>query len=373
VTNPYYTPVTVGRSVVIPARYDTLSGAVEAAFDLLPASSADFFRGLMNWTATDSGAANAYAVSLANVTAYSAGLRLGFIAANTNTGASTLNVSSLGAIAVTDMLGTALQGWEIVAGDPVIVIHDGAAFRMLSRPWRSRSNRAVATEAAALAGSDNTTVVTPLRLLDAVDGFFAAEARSLGGDMELNSGGGLSSTFEAALFAASVDVLELDAYLDVTLTADVVLSGRDSGDSTDLDLLRSMSHASPSIRARPAFGDATVPATLFGDVVSVSVSDPLISLYIALSGETAGIDNSLTAQETGFETDVVARRPVVISDYTMATLPSYGLATKSIVFVSDGDNGNPCLAVGTGSFSSWTRWPVVNGRHDKLGLDLGMF
>ena len=45
---------------------------------------------------------------------------------------------------------------------------------------------------------------------------------------------------------------------------------------------------------------------------------------------------------------------VVMENYTVATLPSNGTAGR-IVYVTDGDGGNPCLAVDNG-----TNWVRVN-------------
>jgi hypothetical protein len=67
-------------------------------------------------------------------TAYEAGQTFRFIAGFTNTGATTLNVSGLGAIAINRITITgpvALVGGEIVAGNEVEVTYDGTNFQML--------------------------------------------------------------------------------------------------------------------------------------------------------------------------------------------------------------------------------------------------
>jgi len=50
----------------------------------------------------------------------------------------------------------------------------------------------------------------------------------------------------------------------------------------------------------------------------------------------------------------VTQTEVVMENYTVATLPSNGTAGR-IVYVTDGDGGNPCLAVDNG-----TNWVRVN-------------
>ena len=78
----------------------------------LYSSASDFY--------SDSGAANAYVLArsttLQPVESYRDGLRASFIAGNTNTGASTVNISSIGVKNITLPDGTALSGGEIVAG-----------------------------------------------------------------------------------------------------------------------------------------------------------------------------------------------------------------------------------------------------------------
>lgn len=82
---------------------------------------------------TESGAADAYVLTLSpSITAYAAGQRFTFVATNTNTGASTLNVSSVGAQTITTIFGTALPAGAIVSGDLVDVIYDGTNFVLMS-------------------------------------------------------------------------------------------------------------------------------------------------------------------------------------------------------------------------------------------------
>jgi len=65
----------------------------------------------------DSGAADAYVITPSPAyTAYEEGMRIVFRAANANTGASTMNVNSLGAIAIQNADASALSAGEIVSG-----------------------------------------------------------------------------------------------------------------------------------------------------------------------------------------------------------------------------------------------------------------
>ena len=84
--------------------------------------------------AADSGSANAYVVALANVsTTYTAGLRIQFKAANTNSGASTLNVNSQGAKNI--YLNNAAVSANVIQANAVIdCIYDGTQFQIISNP-----------------------------------------------------------------------------------------------------------------------------------------------------------------------------------------------------------------------------------------------
>jgi hypothetical protein len=89
-----------------------------------------------NATATSGGSANAqtltYSISPA---AYVAGDEYVFIPNFTNTGATTLNVNSLGAESI--KIGTnALNGGELQAGEPTVVFWDGTEFELLTTPAR---------------------------------------------------------------------------------------------------------------------------------------------------------------------------------------------------------------------------------------------
>lgn len=83
--------------------------------------------------AADTGAADAYAIApTPTVTAYAAGQKFRFIAANANTGASTLDVSSLGTKNILKFHDGALVATDIEAGQLVEVVYDGTQFQLTS-------------------------------------------------------------------------------------------------------------------------------------------------------------------------------------------------------------------------------------------------
>mgnify|MGYP003643142993 CR=1 FL=1 len=66
------------------------------------------------------------------VTAYATGQQFYFIAANTITGAATLNVNSLGAKNIYKGSATAVEASDILAGAGITVIYDGTQFQLMS-------------------------------------------------------------------------------------------------------------------------------------------------------------------------------------------------------------------------------------------------
>lgn len=83
--------------------------------------------------AADSGAVNAYAITLSGITTtYTAGLRVQFKAVNANTGAATLDVNNQGAKNIVLADGTALATNAILANSIVDVIYDGTSFQLLN-------------------------------------------------------------------------------------------------------------------------------------------------------------------------------------------------------------------------------------------------
>lgn len=88
---------------------------IQAGFASLPVSA----------YAVDTGAVNAYAVTVAaTVNAYTDGLQVILKASHANTGASTVNVNGLGAIAIVHQDGTALQVNDIYANQFVVAIYN---------------------------------------------------------------------------------------------------------------------------------------------------------------------------------------------------------------------------------------------------------
>jgi hypothetical protein len=81
----------------------------------------------------DTGSSNAYILNFtANFTAYTDGIVIYWIPANTNTSASTVNVNGLGAVAIKNQDGTALTAGQIAANRPVEMIYKSTGFVLIN-------------------------------------------------------------------------------------------------------------------------------------------------------------------------------------------------------------------------------------------------
>jgi hypothetical protein len=65
------------------------------------------------------------------LTAYASGQMFAFVAANTNTGAVTINISSLGAKAITKTGNTALASGDLTANYLFVIVYDGTQFQVV--------------------------------------------------------------------------------------------------------------------------------------------------------------------------------------------------------------------------------------------------
>ena len=127
--------------------------------------------------AADSGAANAYVVTLSPVpAALVAGLEVCFKAANANTGASTLNLNGLGAKNIYKLNGsTALASGDIGAGQIVTVVYDGSYWQMQSAPANSTQSGAK---------TDLSNLASPTAINDTTLTFTGAGGLAAGGSSQ---------------------------------------------------------------------------------------------------------------------------------------------------------------------------------------------
>ncbi len=102
-----------------------IAGSAAVATDLANTHTSEY--------AADTGSANAYAVTLSPVpTAYFAGMKVKFKAANANTGASTINVNSLGVQTIKIHVTDALIAGDVPQNAVIELVYDGVNFQLQS-------------------------------------------------------------------------------------------------------------------------------------------------------------------------------------------------------------------------------------------------
>lgn len=84
------------------------------------------------WGGVDTGIANAYVLNFtSNFTSYTDGIVIYWIPANTNTGASTINVNGLGPVAITNQDGSALYLGQLRANQVALIIYRSGGFILI--------------------------------------------------------------------------------------------------------------------------------------------------------------------------------------------------------------------------------------------------
>jgi hypothetical protein len=132
------------------------------------------------------------------LTAYATGNLFSFVAANTNTGATTINLNSLGAKSITKSGTTALAAGDIVSGQVYLIEYDGTRFQLIN-PTNvgvslSTANTFTATQT--FNGSSSTFATTLLDANETVN--VVASAPSSTTNFYIQSGGVQYYTSNAA-------------------------------------------------------------------------------------------------------------------------------------------------------------------------------
>ena len=144
-----------GGVIATDLHIDNVADEIAAGFDKLPGES-ELNEDRITY-AVDTGVANAYAISLPKVTALTAGLQVRFLATNANTAASTLDVSSLGAVALKAPDGSALVLDDIRAGQAISATYTGTEFRITSVLFTNVQRTADSAAAAATSEANAAT------------------------------------------------------------------------------------------------------------------------------------------------------------------------------------------------------------------------
>lgn len=135
------------------------------------------------WCGTAGGTANALVLSPnIGISAYGPGDRFSFIAAGANSGAVTVNVSSVGSVALTKNGNSALEANDLQAGKVYQIQYDGTRFQLSNDP------RATLTVTAPATSDDSDRVITSAWVKDLVASDTAAGIAELATSDEYTTG-----------------------------------------------------------------------------------------------------------------------------------------------------------------------------------------
>jgi hypothetical protein len=199
--------------------------------------------------------------------AYAAGQTFRFVSAGANTGAATLNVSSLGAKAITKNGATALVAGDIPSGAAVTVVYDGTQFQLV-----------------AISGNVGTAVGTSLTtsgsiLVNGASGLIGyntgaggtvTQATSKTTDVTLNKPCGQVTMNNAALAAGATAVFGINN-TTVALTDTAIVNHREA-------------QANYSVRGRCAAGQIVVAIK---NETAGSLSDAVVVNFSVIKGASA--------------------------------------------------------------------------------------
>lgn len=210
---------------------------------------------------TDTGSADAYVVSLAKApSSYVAGLSIVMKAANTNTGASTVNVNSLGVKSIKRYNGDDLVANDIVTGALIHLVYDGTNFRIvgangaesaLAKEWATstsvvsgglKGSRGYAQDASASASAAGTSETNAQAQFDAFQGIFYGSLSSDPatdpngdppdeGDWYYNTSAKIPRIFDGSVWK-DIGAARLSTFVFTATGGETSLSGADDNGNT---------------------------------------------------------------------------------------------------------------------------------------------
>ena len=193
---------------------NNIADEIELGFNKLPAL-VDLKAGTSSFAGDDTGIANAYvAVSKYPQTGYVDGQQILFRPAFANTGASTLNLDTLGAKSIVRQDGSPLEAGDIPAGAVLVVTYNGTADRF---EILGNYNEAVTAAAAAIAAQGLAETAQGL----AEDAQSAAELAQAAAESSASSAEAWYNTFTGTYYGASASDPALDPNGDAPTEGDM--------------------------------------------------------------------------------------------------------------------------------------------------------
>ena len=184
---------------------NNVATAVETGFGLLPEPD-NIKQGRVNWY-TQTGTVNAYTVTTGlSLGSYVAGLEIDFLVVDTNTGASTLNVDGVGAVAITTIDGVALPAAALTAGKIATLKNDGTNFVLTKTPVSTDTAASAASAAAALVSETAAAADLVLTNADVV----STNADVVSTNADVVTATALAATIPAIIGGSSLKLLRVN-------------------------------------------------------------------------------------------------------------------------------------------------------------------
>jgi hypothetical protein len=326
---------------------NTIDQSVDAAFNKLPSEQA-LKTGTVNYAVNKSATPNAYAVDLAAaVQAYSDGLEVKMRPGTDNTGACTLNVNGLGAIAIKRQDGTDAQAGDLVGASPLVLIYSSTSNTFRLPPLANAQVTAAAasaTAAAQSAGAASNSAGTASGYAGA-----ALQARNDANSAAYNAGqsagaaalsAGAASTSAGQASGSAQSAAQSASNLAAAVTSASQSAGNAStsagaaaGSATAADTSAKASAASAkasSDSAAASAGSATASATSAGQAVisaQQAAGSATAAATTASQLQTAVATSASSAQSSAQQAGVA--RDAAIAAWQASTAPTEQLAAIS--------------------------------------------
>ena len=156
---------------------NNVASATETGFGLLPEPD-PLKQGRVSWY-TQTGTADTYTITTGlSLASYPAGLEIDFLVVDTNTGASTINIDAVGAVAITTLTGGALPAGALTAGQVAKLKSDGTNLVLMQTS--SATDAASAAASAAAAGVSETNAAASAAAAGVSETNAAASAAAAG-------------------------------------------------------------------------------------------------------------------------------------------------------------------------------------------------
>lgn len=242
----------------------TLSAAVEAAFDLIPAPAA--LGKVVKPAVTPGGTANALTITNTNtISSYVTGQKIAFKAAFTNSGATTVNVDGIGVKNLLRPDGSNLVAADLTAGRMYEATYDGTAFQLHTN-LLDLSDDGVGSYIASINASE---VAAAASAADAEAAQTAAEAAQTAAEAAETAAVAAAASLTAAGLLTSIKTVDgTGSGLDADLLQGVTpgAGGLALLDDTDAAAMRTTlgvtTAASPTFTGTATIASATVSGTV---------------------------------------------------------------------------------------------------------------